>query len=89
MFDKKSRYAKQNTYQVIDRRGRTVTVMVPPLAPTQSLLGYHARRQGQRLDHMAAKYLDDPAGFWLICELNDVMQAEMLSEADEIGIPRK
>ncbi len=89
MFDEKSRYAKQETYFVTDRRGRTVTVVVPPLAPDQLLRGYHLRRQGQRLDHMAYKYLQDPAGFWRICELNGVMQAEMLSEADEIAIPVK
>jgi hypothetical protein len=53
------------------------------------LRGYHLRRQGQRLDHMAFKYLKNAAGFWRICELNDVMQAEMLSEADEIAIPLK
>jgi hypothetical protein len=89
MFDEKSRYARQETYPVADRRGRTVAVVVPPEAPVQSLRGYHLRRQGQRLDHMAAKYLKDGAGFWRICEQNDVMQAEMLSEADEIAIPVK
>lgn len=89
MFDKKSRYAKQKTYQVTDRRGRKVTVVVSPPAPEQTLLGYHVRRQGQRLDHMANKYLDNPTGFWRICEMNDVMGAEMLSETDEIAIPRK
>ncbi len=29
MFDAKSRYAKQATDQVTDRRGRTVVVVVP------------------------------------------------------------
>ena len=89
MFDAKSRYAKQETDQVTDRRGRTVVVVVPPEAPAQVLLGYHLRRQGQRLDQMAFKYLKNAAGFWRICELNDVMQAEMLSETDEIAIPAK
>jgi len=87
MFDAKSRYAKQATDQVTDRRGRTVVVVVPPGAPAQALRGYHLHRQGQHLDHMAFKYLKNAAGFWRICELNDVMQAEMLSEADEIAIP--
>jgi hypothetical protein len=89
MFDAKSRYARQQTYSVTDRRGRTVTVVTPPPAPEQTLRGYHLRRQGQRLDHMAYKYLRDPAGFWRICEMNEVMYAEMLSEADEIAIPVK
>lgn len=89
MFDAKSRYVKQEIDQVTDRRGRTVAVVVPPEAPAQVLRGYHLRRQGQRLDHMAFKYLKNAAGFWRICELNDVMQAEMLNETDEIAIPLK
>ena len=89
MFDAKSRYAKQETYLVTDRRGRTVSVVTPPDAPDETLRGYHLRRQGQRLDHLAYKYLKNAAGFWRICEINDVIQAEMLSQADEIAIPSK
>ncbi len=87
MFDKKSRYAKVETYAVEDKRGRTVQVVPAPGAPRQGIIGYHLLKQGQRLDHLAGKYLDNQAGFWRICEANDVMQAEMLSEAQEIAIP--
>jgi hypothetical protein len=89
VFDPKSRYAKATPYQTLDRRGRTVSVVPVPEAPNETLLGYHVLRQGQRLDHLAAKYLDDPAGFWRICELNDAMLPEALSEVRELGIPRK
>lgn len=89
MFDKKSRYAKQEMYAVTDGRGRTVNVVVPPNKPTQSLRGYHQRKQGQRIDHMAYKYLHDNTGFWRIAEFNDAMHLEILSEADEIAIPNK
>jgi hypothetical protein len=89
MFDPKSRYAKQVTYQMTDRRGRTVNVVPAPAPPNEVLLGYHVLRQGQRLDHLAANYLSDPAGFWRICELNDAMLPEALSEVREIAIPRK
>ena len=87
MFDPKSRYANIQTYPVVDRRGRTVQVVPATPAPDAKVIGYHALKQGQRLDHLAAKYLKDPAGFWRICEANDVMQAEMLTEASEIAIP--
>jgi hypothetical protein len=89
MFDDKSRYAELKSYTVADRRGRRVAVMPTPEPPDQELLGIHLLRQGQRLDHLADKYLDDPAGYWRICELNEVMMAEMLTEAAEIGIPKK
>lgn len=89
MFDEKSRYRDLKPYRVTDRRGRTVPVVPVPPAPREVVLGYHVRRQGQRLDHLAYRYLDNPAGFWRICELNDVMLPEALSEAPEIAIPRK
>jgi hypothetical protein len=89
MFDEKSRYQGLAPYQVTDRRGRTVTVVPVPPASRETLLGYHLRRQGQRLDHLAFHYLDNAAGFWRICELNDVMSPEALSEVIEIAIPRK
>ena len=79
MFDAKSRYAKAETYTVVDVRGREVTVVTPASKPESSLLGIHLLKQGQRLDHLAALYLSNPAGFWRIAEQNDVMLPEALS----------
>jgi len=79
MFDAKSRYAKAETYTVVDVRGREVAVVTPASKPTSSLLGIHLLKQGQRLDHLAALYLSNPAGFWRIAEQNDVMLPEALS----------
>ena len=88
MFDPLSRYYPVPQYTLKDRQGRTVTVVGVPPAPRLSLLGYHVLKQGQRLDHLANKYNKDPAGFWRICELNDVMLAEDLTEQTEIAIPQ-
>ena len=89
MFDDNSRYAQLTPYTVQDRRGRNVQVVPVPAAPIQTALGIHLMRQGQRIDHLAWKYLDDGAGFWRICEINDVMLPEALTEAREVVIPRK
>ena len=89
MFDNKSRYWGLETYIVTDRRGRDVTVVPVPDAPQEVSMGLHILRQGQRLDHLAYKYLGDPAGYWRICELNGVMLPEALTEAQEIAIPEK
>jgi len=89
MFDNKSRYKDAESYQRTDWRGRTVTVTGTPEASQEQFLGYHLRIQGQRLDHMAYRYLNNGAGFWRICDLNDVMLPEALSEASEIAIPKK
>lgn len=89
MYDEKSRYAKTKQRQVKDSRGRLVSVVGVPEAPVQPIIGYHALMQGQRTDHLAYQYLQDPAGFWRICEANDVMLPEALSEQAEIAIPPK
>lgn len=87
-FDPKSRYVQNaRTYQVVDRRGRTVTALTAARAPEQTLLGEHARREGQRLDHLAGFYLDDPNGFWRLAELNDAILPDALAEVAAIKIP--
>ncbi len=89
MFDPKSRYTKAETYVVKDARGRDVTVVAPPPPPEQGLLGIHALRQGERVDLLAARYLNDAAGYWRIAEQNGAMLPETLREAPEIDIPTK
>ena len=89
MFDPNSRYVKAETYVVTDARGREVPVVTPPPPPEQIELGIHFLKQGERPDLLAAKYLNDPAGYWRIAEQNNVMLPEALTEAREIEIPAK
>lgn len=89
MFNDKSRYVNTEEYTLKDSRGRVVNVVSVPDAPLVAIVGYHLLKQGQRPDHLAAQYLNDPAGFWKIAETNDVMLAETLSEQPEIAIPDK
>lgn len=89
MFDAKSRYAHLTLYPVLDRRGRPVMIVPAPDAPVESLLGYHRRHQGERIDHLAGAYLGQGPDYWRICELADVMLPDALAEAREIPIPPK
>lgn len=89
MFDDKSRYKNVKTYQVQDSRGRIVTVVPITEFPNQTTLGFHLLKQGQRIDHLSAGYLKNAAGFWRICELNNVMLPDALAERLEIAIPEK
>lgn len=89
LFDDKSRYASVAPTYAVDRRGRVVEIVPPPERPVQALAGYHLRRQGERLDHLAAHYLGDPAGYWRIAEANDAMLPDALAEAREVAIPGK
>jgi hypothetical protein len=87
MFDPSSRYANLPTYARRDHRGRTVMVVPVPPPPGDLLLGIHVLRQGERFDHLAYRYLNNPAGYWRIAEFNGVMTAEALTEQREIAIP--
>ena len=90
VFDPKSRYVKFATVtQAVDRRGRTVSCLTPAVVPPQTELGRHRLREGQRLDHLAAHYLTDPAGYWRIAELNDAMTVESALDTALVGIPTK
>jgi hypothetical protein len=88
MFDPTSRYYSAPQYPVKDSRGRTVSVVSVPAAPNQGLLGYYLVQQGQRIDHIAYKYLNDPNGYWRIAEMNNVMTAETLTEWQQVAVPQ-
>jgi hypothetical protein len=87
MFDPLSRYARLATYPRTDHRGRAVAVVPVPPPPADVVLGIHVLRQGERIDHLVFRYLENPAGFWRIAELNGVMLAEAITERREIAIP--
>ena len=89
MFHKGSRYADAETYETVDPQERAIIVVAPPETAPSARLGVHLRRHGQRIDHLAAKYLGDPTAFWRLCEHNNVMLPDALSEVDEIEIPRR
>ena len=89
MFDDHSRYADAETYQVVDSRGRTVTVVAPAVPRERELLGYHVRRSDERLDGLAGRYLRHPTQWWQICDQADAVIPESLSRADELPIPRR
>jgi hypothetical protein len=90
VFDPKSRYVKHGNFSTAtDRRGRVVACVTPALVPPLTELGKHKKRQGQRLDHLAAHYLNDPAGFWRIAELEGAMTAEAALAPPLVKIPTR
>ncbi len=88
IFDPKSRYILfARVIQTVDRRGRTVQALSVADKPAQMKLGSHRHKEGQRLDHLAAHYLNDANAFWRIAELNEVALPDALADADLIDIP--
>lgn len=90
VFDKKSRYVRfASTYATKDDRGRKVVAVGPAVIPQRPPLGDHLLREGLRLDHLAAHYLDDPNGFWWIADHNGRIIPDAALAAPSVKIPRE
>ena len=63
----------KNTIVYLRRR------MVPP-ADRFSLLQEHTVTQAERLDNIAYQYLGDPERFWQICDANNAINPDELTE---------
>ena len=89
VFDKKSRYVKPplEPYSAVDRRGREVKALPMIEPPPEIAAAEFARKQGQRLDHLANSLLADPYGFWRIAEVNGAVLSDALAEEERLDIP--
>lgn len=90
MFDPTSRYAKipTATLTLTDAGGtsreiRYVRRRFVPAAEGMTTLVEHTVAQGERLDNITARYLGDPTQFWRVCDANNVLRPEELTE--EVG----
>ncbi|HEX3153143.1 MAG TPA: LysM domain-containing protein [Candidatus Angelobacter sp.] len=89
MFASDSRYAKLATYTVTLPDGQIITAIRLPVPQSQfALAGYHTRMQGDRLDLLAARYLQNPTLFWKLCDANGTIAPAALQNRPLIGIPR-
>lgn len=87
MFPPFSRYAKADVYQARLPDGSVAPALVLPGPRTPPVLGYHPRAVGDRLDLIAVKYLNDPTGFWRLCDANDAPVAGALERRALIAVP--
>ena len=88
MFAANSRYAGLATYTVKLADGRTVTATKLPLPSPQPPIGYHQHVTGDRLDLLAARYLNDPTWFWKLCDANSSVSPDALNARPLVGIPK-
>ena len=87
MFLPGSRYAVAGTAQAVRADGTIVTVTLIPLPVPRTVLGWHRRTEGERLDLIAYQYLKDPAQGWILCEANDCLVPDALAARELIAIP--
>ncbi|MGH9945251.1 MAG: LysM domain-containing protein [Pyrinomonadaceae bacterium] len=83
MFAINSRYYNTATGKIETADGRQIAYLrrrfVPP--PERfALLLEHFVTEGERLDQIAAQYLGDPEQFWRICDANNAIRPEELTE---------
>jgi hypothetical protein len=88
MFPVTSRYYNIEiaTLQISD--GRTVSYLRRRFLPdgTRAIaLAEHTVVQGDRLDNVTARYLGDPEQFWLVCDANNAMRPDDLTDESQIG----
>jgi hypothetical protein len=88
MFAANSRYYGLGTYTVTMSDGRVVTATKLPLPAASPLLGFHRKVSGDRLDLLAARYLNDPTWTWRLCDANNSPSPDALVARPLIGIPR-
>jgi hypothetical protein len=91
MFDPTSRYYNlpMTTLTVVGRDGTPVEVrhmrrrFITP-ADGETILLEHTFAQGERLDNITARYLDDPTQFWRVCDANLVLRLEELERVGRV-----
>jgi hypothetical protein len=82
-FPPTSRYYGLATETIQAADGRTVIYASRRFLPSPdsfALLQYHTVAQGERLDNITAKYLNDPQQFWQLCDANGAMRPDELTE---------
>jgi hypothetical protein len=83
LFPPTSRYSGINTAQFTAADGRTITYLLRRFVPPPerfALLQEHVVVEGDRLDNLAAQYLGDPELFWRLCDANNAIRPEELTE---------
>ena len=88
MFDRTSRYVNQPVITVTLPDGRQGSAVTIPLPRSELSAGNHRQCSGDRLDLLAARYLNEPTAFWRLCDLNGTRIAAALEVRPLVAIPR-
>lgn len=82
-FTNQSRYYGIDTATLVLPQGQMVSYLrrrFLPSADQFQLLEEYTVRQGDRLDNIAAHFLGDPELFWRLCDANNAMRPQALTE---------
>jgi len=82
-FPPNSRYHGIGTATLTGPDGRTIAYLRRRFVPAPdrfATIREYTVRQGDRLDILAAQYLGDPEVFWRLCDANNAMRPDELTE---------
>jgi len=78
-----SRYYGVEMAELVLPGGKTVVYLRRRFVPSPQrfqLLQLHTVTEGERLDNITARYLGDPEQFWRVCDANNAMRPQELTE---------
>ena len=84
LFPPTSRYYNLRTATLTASDGRVIIYLTRRFLPQPeqfALLREYIVRDGDRLDNITAQFLNDPEQFWRICDANNAMEPEELTDA--------
>lgn len=83
MFSPTSRYYGIETAVLKTSDGKKIAYLrrrfLPP-AEIVTVMAEHLVTEGERLDNITARYLVDPEQFWRLCDANNAMRPDELTE---------
>ena len=82
-FPATSRYFGVETTTITGPDGRTISFLRRRFLPDPNrfaVLLEHVVTEGERLDNIAARYMDDPETFWRIADANSAMLPQDLTD---------
>ena len=83
LFTATSRYFGVDTLTYVTPQGMAIVYIQRRFLPSSDrfqLLQEHTVTQGERLDNIASQFLGDPTLFWRLCDANNAMRPEELTE---------
>lgn len=83
LFGPGSRYAGLATASLVTPAGQTIVYLTRRFLPSPAafaLLQEYTVTQGDRLDNVAARFIGDPEQFWRLCDANNAMRPDELTE---------
>ena len=83
MFSPTSRYYGIETAVLKTAEGKEIAYLrrrFLPQAEIVTVMAEHLVTEGERLDNITARYLVDPEQFWRLCDANNAMRPDELTE---------